>query len=548
MARPTRLTEEVIGDYLSRGVWQPMAISAHWDRNAERNPNGIAVADGERSLSWAEAKDWTDRLALALVHLGLRRDDLLVVQLPNCLELPLIRVACEKAGILCLPVPRTLRRTEISYCLRFTGGAAVVVPWKYRGFDYFAMIRELQGELPRLRHVVVSGKEVPGEALSLDELACDRWEDRVDLAVLKTRRYRAAEVSLVNSTTGSTGLPKFAEYTAAARLLYGRSYVDFLGLTGRDVLAALSPAAGGPNIPIYFAAPQIGAKTVFLRHFEAGAAFELIQQERVTVACVVPAQLAMLARYPDRDRHDLSAVRFWVSVGAPLASNLAREAEEKLGGIVLNTYGAVDWGGVVFTTPADPPEVRYFTVGRPRVGTEVRLADKEGRPAAPGQVGELQGRGPSCSSGYYGDAEATRQAWTADGWLCLGDLGQWDAKGNLIILGRKDEMIIRGGQNIQPREIEDHLLAHPKVKQVAVVGMPDPLMGQKVCAYVVPRTEDGLRLEEIVSFLRAKQLAPYKLPERLEVINTLPMVSDTKVDKRILAADIVEKLASSRVI
>ena len=542
MAWPARLTEELISDYLSRGVWQPFTLSDHWERNANRNPKGVAVSDGARALSWQEAKVWTDRLALALVQLGLKRDDLLAIQLPNSVELPLIRVACEKAGILSLPLPRTLRQAEMGQCLGCTEAAAVALPWVFRDFDYFGMMGELRERLPHLRHILIAGNKAPASALSLDELVRRPWEEKTDPTVLESRRYKATEVSLINSTTGSTGPPKFAEYTAAARLLYGRSYVDVLELTEQDVLAALSPAAGGPNIPVYFAAPRIGAKTVFLKHFEPRAAFELIQQERVTLACVVPAQLAMMANYPHRDRHDLSSVRFWLSVGAPLAPNLAREAEDKLGGIVLNTYGAVDWGGVVFTSPLDPPEARYFTVGRPRVGTEVRLVDEEGRLAAPGQVGELQGRGPSCSSGYYGDPEATGKTWTPDGWLQLGDLGQWDERGNLIILGRKDELIIRGGQNIQPGEIEDHLLAHPKVRQVAVVGMPDPIMGQRVCAYVVPRTEGGIRLEEIVSFLRSKKLAPYKLPERLEVLNTFPMVSDTKVNKRILTADIAEKL------
>lgn len=550
MAWPTRLTKELIDDYLSRGVWQPLTLSDHWERNAVRNPKGLAVADGERALSWSEAKVWTDRVAMGLIQLGLKRDDVLVVQLPNSVKLPLLRVACEKAGILCLPLPRTLRQAEMNYCLSFTEAAAVVVPWIYRDFDYFRMIRELQGQLPRLRHILVPGKEVPASALSLDDIVCRNREATVGLTVLEDRRYKAGEVSLINSTSGSTGLPKFAEYTVAARLLYGRSYIEVLGLGEGDVLAALSPAAGGPNIPVYFAAPQIGAKTVFLRHFEAEAAFEIIHRERVTVACLVPAQLAMMLRSAHSDRYDLSSVRFWLSVGALLAPNLAREAEERLGGIVINTYGAVDWGGVVLTSPLDSPAVRYFTVGRPRAGTEVRLTDEAGRVIIAGEegVGEVQGRGPSCSSGYYRNPEATRKTWTADGWLPLGDLGQWDKQGNLKLLGRKDELIIRGGQNIQPAEIENHLLTHPKVKQVAVVGMPDSVMGQKVCAYVVSRTDDGIKLEEIVSFLRSRQLAPYKLPERLEVVNTLPMVSDTKVDKRILAADIVEKLRRTPVI
>src|SRR3990172_3933655 len=222
MPRPARLTEHLISDYLSRGGWQPFSLSDHWERNANRNPNGVAVSDGQRALSWQEAKAWTDRLALALVQLGLKRDDLLAIQLPNSVELPLIRVACEKAGILSLPLPRTLRQAEMGQCLGFTQAAAVVLPWVFRDFDYFGMIGELREQLPRLRHILIAGNKVPAGALSLDEIVRRPWEKEIDPSVLEARRYKAEEVSLINSTTGSTGPPKFAEYTAAARLLYGR--------------------------------------------------------------------------------------------------------------------------------------------------------------------------------------------------------------------------------------------------------------------------------------------------------------------------------------
>lgn len=542
MARPTWLKEETIGEYIRQGFWRSATLADHWDRNAAENPSGVAVTDGLTNVSWSEAKLWSDRLARALVHLGLERDDLLVVQLPNCVELPVIRLACEKAGVLCLPVPRTLRHHEMKHCLQFTEAKAVVIPRRYRGFDYFEMIRELQPSLSQLQHVLITGEDVPMGGLSLLDLTRPSWENEGPGWLLKDRRHSSFEVSLINATTGSTGLPKFAEYTAAARLLYGLSYIEILRLGPKDVLAALSPAAGGPNIPVYFAAPQIGAKAVLMSHFEPVAALGLIEQEKVTLACLVPAQLALLVRYPEIRRHDLTSVRFWLSVGAPLAAHLAKEAEEKLGGTVLNTYGAVDWGGVVFTSPDDPKEARYSTVGRPRVGTEVRLVDEQGKVFGAGEAGGLEGRGPTCSTGFYKDSEATRKAWTSDGWFPLGDLGCWDEAGNLNLIGRKSGLVIRGGQNIQPEEIENYLLGHPKVRQVAVVGMPDAILGEKVCAYIVPHSDDWPTLEEITCFMREKRIAPYKLPERLEVVRDLPMVSDAKVDKRVLTQDIAAKV------
>ena len=537
----TRLSAQVIAEYLSSGLWDKTSLSAYWDRNASVDPDRTALADGHRSLPWSDCKTWTDRFALALIRAGLERGEALLVQLPNWLELPLIRMACEKAGILSLPLARTLRQNELACCLGSTGARALVIPDVYRGFDYGAMADGLKKQFRQLRYVFVVGKESRHGTIAVEEMVRDGL-DGEDIRPLARRRFRSDEISMINATTGSSGPPKFVAYTAAARLLYGKSYVEVLNLSREDVLAALSPAAGGPNIPVYFAAPQVGAKSVFLEPFEADAAFKLIEREKVTLACLGPAQLSLLVRHFTPGRYHLSSVRFWLSVGAPLPPELARETEAKLGATVLNTYGAVDWGGVVFTAPTDLPEVRYGTVGRPYVGTEVRLVMENGQPAGPGETGELQGRGPSCASGRFHDDETAGTAWTADGWLRLGDLGQWDDKGNLILIGRKDDVIIRGGQNIQPSEIENHLLAHPQVKQAAVIGMPDRIMGQKVCAYVVPRTSGGISFEEIVSFLRSRQLAVYKLPERLEVVQALPMVSDTKVDKKFLAADVIEKL------
>jgi non-ribosomal peptide synthetase component E (peptide arylation enzyme) len=218
------------------------------------------------------------------------------------------------------------------------------------------------------------------------------------------------------------------------------------------------------------------------------------------------------------------------------------EIEEKVGGRLTTGLGAVDFGGVTATQLDDPPEVRLFTVGKACGGTEIRVVDDAGEELPRGEIGEIWGRGPGCSSGYYKDPEATWQAWTKDGWFRLGDLGKVDDQGNITVVGRKKDMIIRGGQNIYPVEIENLLFTHPKVLDVAVVGMPDPVMGEKACAYIVPRPGQDLSFDETVSFLKNKGIATYKLPERLEIIDRLPMVGGQKVDKRRLVEDIQEKL------
>jgi acyl-CoA synthetase (AMP-forming)/AMP-acid ligase II len=193
--------------------------------------------------------------------------------------------------------------------------------------------------------------------------------------------------------------------------------------------------------------------------------------------------------------------------------------------------------------PDDPQDVRFLTAGRPVPGVEVKLVDDEGKEVSPGGVGEVWVRGPTFVSGYYRDAEATAQMWTQDGWFKMGDLGKWDYRGNVAIVGRKKDMIIRGGQNIYPVEIENLLILHPKVSAVAVVGMPDPVMGEKACAYIVPKSGETFTFEEMVSFLKSKNIALFKIPERLEIVERLYMVADNqKVDKKVLQQDIREKL------
>jgi non-ribosomal peptide synthetase component E (peptide arylation enzyme) len=236
-------------------------------------------------------------------------------------------------------------------------------------------------------------------------------------------------------------------------------------------------------------------------------------------------------------------MRLWWCAGASLPYDLGMKVEEKLGGTILTVLGATDWGCECLNLPSSPQQVRLKTVGKPIDDTEIKLVDEDGQEVRRGEVGEIWGRGPAAVSGYFKDAEATKEVWTEDGWYMTGDLGTLDEMGNLIVVGRKKDMIIRGGQNIYPIEIENLLRKHPKISDVAVIGMPDPLMGQRACAFVVPQPGQEFSFDEMLSFLRERNIALFKFPERLELIEKIPMVgSGQKVDKKLLEKDIQEKL------
>jgi non-ribosomal peptide synthetase component E (peptide arylation enzyme) len=314
-------------------------------------------------------------------------------------------------------------------------------------------------------------------------------------------------------------------------------------ITPEDVVTIFALPMVGPNFPGHFIAPRVGAKIAMLEHFEAEEALKLIEKEKVTIACVVPAMLSMMVRHPNLKDYDLSSLRYLESTGSSLPYQLAIEAEEKMGCPIIQIYGAADFGVVCIPNPEATREVRLVTVGKPYEGCEVKLIDDDGREVGEGEVGEIMARGPACASGYYKDAEATWQAWTKDGWFKLGDLGKFDKEGNLAIVGRKKEIIIRGGQNIYPIEIESMLITHPKVSDVAIIGMPDPVMIEKACAYVTLKSGQSFTFEEMVSFLKDKNVASYKFPERLEIIDRLPMVAEgQKVDKKLLRQAIAQKL------
>ncbi len=534
---------EHIAEYTKRGYWaaEP-TMSDLWDRNARDYPEKEAIVDSKTRLTWSLAKQLIDRLALGFLELGLKRDEILAVQLTNSVELCLIRIACQKAGIVFMPLLRTLRHREMEYALKYVEAVGVVIPKESRGFGHFQMLEEIRPNLPTLRYVFVVDDDVPEGAISTKHLLKQPLEKKHPPDYLENSKCGAWEYSMILLTTGTTGLPKFTPQPICGCVYDGKCIAEMCKLTSEDIFALISPAARGPNAPAYFGAPLAAAKMVMVERFEAKETLKLIEKERITIANLVPAQLAMMLGHPSFDKYDLSSLRFVFCTGALLPYQIAKEAEEKMGCPILQAYGAMDYGGITMHSLDDPPEVRRLTVGRPWPGSEIKLVDDSGNEVAQGETGEIWVKGLMGIYGYYRDPQTTAQAWTTDWRYKTGDLGKWDDQGNLMIVGRKKEMIIRGGQNIYPVELENMLLSHPKVSDAAIVGMPDPVMGEKACAYVVLKPRQKFTFEDMTSFLREKNIASYKLPERLEIMDKLPMVGEQKIDKKVLQQDIAQKL------
>lgn len=481
-------------------------------RHAVEQPDGTALTDGVTSLSWFEVKSWMDDAAGWLVAIGLPRGATVLGWLPNCLELYLVRLACEQAGLFWVPVPASQGRHELASILERTRPSVFVTKEHFRDHDYSAEAQEvcLQAGIDPL-HITVPD----------DELLHLRG-----LSMKNPTALRLDEPAHSLPTSGSEGKPKLAVYTLFAACTRAHAQAELLKLSSDDKVLVLSPGTGPARVG-WLAAPIAGSCVIVMPRFATENALALVQRTGATIVCGTPAQLAMLVT--KLDVADTSSVRIWYAVGSVMPQTLAQDLEAKTSGIVISNYGGSDFGGWAAPDLQDPPAVRHSTVGRPQGGTVFRIVDDNDCDVPLGQVGELIGCGPCSVSGYLG--EEGRQAWR-DGWFHTGDLACSDDQGNLVIVGRLKEVIVRGGDKVSPVEIEALLRTHNAIAQVAVVGIPDLLLGERICACVVPmpggRAPD---FEAVRDFLGRLGLAHYKVPERLIILDSLPIVGD-KVDRR----------------
>jgi acyl-CoA synthetase (AMP-forming)/AMP-acid ligase II len=483
-------------------------------RHSRERPAALALADDRRRLTWEEVRSWVDRAAGWLRQRGLPRAAPVLGWLPNSVEWYLFRLSCERAGLFWVPIPASYGAHEFALIAERVRPAVLITPTHFRGHDYSAEsssvcealeLDPIRITLPETGLPSLVGPELDeGEALQLTESAH------------------------ALATSGSLGVPKLAVYSLAAACERAHSQARLLGLSADDKFLTLSPGVG-PVRAAWLAGSVAGASTAALPIFGTDAALAAIGRERPSIVCGTPAQLAMLA--PKLEQIDTSAVRIWYGAGSVLPTTLAQDLEERTRGVVISTYGGADFGGWAGPAPEDPPSVRHGTVGRPRGGTQFRIVDAGGCEVPGGKVGELIGRGPCCVSGYLGTQGA--EQWR-DGWFHTGDLASFDAAGNLMIVGRLKDVINRGGDNVSPAELESLLRTHPAIAQVAVVGVPDPVLGERVCACVVAATDRTVDLELLRSALSAHGLAKYKLPEQLLLLESLPTVGD-KIDRGALA-------------
>lgn len=536
---PVTKREDLANEYLARGYWEGITVPQALDLAVEAYPELTALVCGSERVTYSEMRRRADSLAASFLEQGIGKGDIVTVQMPNWLEYIYVHYALARIGAITLPAIPLYRRREMSHILESYRSVGYVLPSHFGGFDYLKMLAEMRPSLPDLRHIFVAGEPVPPGASSIRAMLSERPSPgRVPDGLT-----HHTDVACLVVTGGTTGYPKGVPRTHNELLCHASNWARVMETTPQSTFLVPVPMTHVFGLVEGFYIPLTnGATLVLVDRFDPLEALRLIEQEKVTHALLVPAVIVSLLHYSGLDQFDTSSLRVIITGGGPCPEEAIHQAKTRLGCAVISQYGMSE-GPLSTTILSDLPEVVSVTVGSPHCeGSEIKIVDEERRPVASGETGELAFRGPSLFQGYYEEPAYTAAAFDEEGWFYTGDLCLRDARGNLRIVGRKKDIIKRGGETVMPREIEELLYTHPKVLNAAVIGMPDTRLGERVCAYVVPNVGEEITLPEIVQFLKKKGLATFKLPERLEVVAELPITPPSKVQKNVLREDIVRKL------
>jgi len=514
--------------YRAKGYWQDKSLAEEFSAVFRKFQDRIALVDGERRYTYGEVDELSDNLALNLLELGLKPLDRVVPTLPNIAEFVLLYFALQKIGAIPIAALVTHRFAEINQFVQLSRASACFYPERQGDFAFEPVIRRVQVGNPHLEH-----------CLSLPRLQ-DLIHQKARLAAgeLKKIRIDPGDPCIFQLSGGTTGIPKLIPRTHNDYAYNSRTAAPVCAVTGDSVLLLALPIAH--NLPL--ACPGVqgyffqGGKVVLSPTTRPEAMFELIQKHKVTHIKVVPALLVRMINDPSLASFDLSSLRLIQSGGQRMQPEVRLRTRELIPSAFVQENFGMSEGMLFFVRLDDPREVKLETCGRPvSPDDEVKLVDDDGREVADGEVGELTCRGPYTLRGYFGVPEYNARQFTADGFYRSGDLMRRHPSGNYVVEGRKKDLINRGGEKISAEEIENLILTHPCVQNVACVPIPDPDLGERMCACLILKPGKHLALAELVEFLKDKEIAKFKLPERLYLCDDFPVSAFGKVSKKTLA-------------
>jgi fatty-acyl-CoA synthase len=507
-----------------------LSVSQVLERAAALAPDKIAVVDGDRRKTYQELNGMATRLALSLSDLGFRKGDRVAIYMKNSLELVIAFYGLQKIGAVVAWVSPNYRRSEAEFILKNSQSRAVFIFREWEGHDYLSSIQEMRQELPDLTSVFVVG-DAQGEGVqAFDELVKGAPRREFTSPSLNV----GEDLSMLIYTSGTTGKPKGAMIAQTQAVKAGWQYSLGVNAGSEDVFIGFLPMTHSYGCGAILIQPfLLLSSVVLMEKFDAKSAFELIEKEGVTLQPGAPAHYIMELGHPQRNTYKLGSLRAGLIAGQIAPEGLITRVEKEMGVYITSFWGASEVGpGVGIMNPYPSPlEIREKYVGHPVTGTRVRIVDSDSRKELPdGEIGELTLSGWHVMKGYWKNPQETEKQ-IVDGWLFMGDLASREKDGYVKIYGRTKDLINRGGFKIYPHELEAYILEHPKVEQVCVVATANPVLGENICACVIPANNEPLTLSELRTFLKNK-VALYKLPDELCIFKDFPRLSGgVKINK-----------------
>lgn len=546
-AHDVPLIGEPIGHYLHQ-------IAAQYADNE-------ALVVHHQNIRWTyrEFNERVTRLAAGLLALGLEPGERIGIWSQNCAEWVLVQFATARAGLIMVNINPAYRRSELEYVLEKVQCRALILAPHFKSSDYIAIIEDMVPELrharpgelesarlPHLRHVIRLGVEVTSGMINFQQLLAEPSATQLEHLHAVEAELQFDDAVNIQFTSGTTGSPKGATLSHHNILNNGYFIAEAMKLSSADRLCI--------PVPLYHCFGMVlgnlacvthGATMVFPgESFDPKAVLEVVQAERCTALHGVPTMFIAILDHPDFAQYDLSTLRTGIMAGSPCpAQVMSRVIERMHMKQITIAYGMTETSPVSFQSSVDDPvELRVQTIGRVHPHLEVKIVDAQGRIVPRGEKGELLTRGYSVMLGYWGDEERTREAIDPARWMHTGDLAVIDENGFAAIVGRSKDMVIRGGENIYPREVEEFLYRYPKVLDVQCVGVPDPKYGEELCACIILRPGTEANADEIRDFCKG-QIAHYKIPRYIRFVSTFPMTVTGKIQKYLLREQMATELA-----
>ena len=488
--------------------------------HAKNTPQKVAMVYGDERITYKQFNDRANSLAHGLMQMGIKKTDKVATLLHNCPQYLEIYYALAKIGAIAVPVNYMLHGRDLQFIVDQSDSMAFILETEFTD-----RVDEVKGELKKIapQNYIYLGEDIPEGAKAYEELAAGFPTLEPEVEVTEE------DDMVILYSSGTTGLPKGIVLTHRCRILYFLTYSADYGIRYRDVNLCSTPLYH--NAALFFSMMQLymGGTTVIMRSFEPQEALRLIEKERITNAIFVPTQYNVMLQHPDIDKYDYSSLRILVTGAAPLTSRTKNGILERFKCELFELYGLTETGLITQLRPEDQLR-KIRCVGQTFINMEMRVVDDKGNDVPTGEVGEIVARGPTLLREYYNNPEITEKSYR-DGWFLTGDMGRLDEEGYLYLVDRKKDMIISGGVNIFPQDIEDVLYSHPAVLEASVIGVPHEKWGEAVKAVVVLKKGQTASEQEIIKHCRG-QLAGYQTPKSAEFVDQLPRNPSGKVLKR----------------